>query len=119
MKDDLNLSNSNPLSFGMVEGFEMLLVAYRYAQEVRRDLWEFAVEIQCLRDAGMNNAELRWLVCKGLVQHAEEENNESNMKSRRVFRKVGDLTLLQRSCFVLTKKGFEASKHLLPDAVAH
>ena len=119
MKDDLNLSNSNPLTFGMVEGFEMLLVAYRYAQEVRRDLWEFAVEIQCLRDAGMNNAELRWLVCKGLVQHAEEEKNESNMKSRRVFRKVGDLTLLQRSCFVLTKKGFEASKHLLPDAVAH
>ena len=113
--DDLLMLNS--LTGGMMRGIERLLDAYKYACLVQRDHWEFAVEIQSLHDAGMNNAELRWLVCKGLVQHALEDREEVVARSRRAFRKVGDLILLNRSCFVLTKTGFEAYKDLVSEEV--
>ncbi len=117
MKANVDLTNLNALTPGMLQGIEMLLVAYRYSQEVHRDRWEFALEIQSLHDTGMNNAELRWLVCKGLLRHAEEEKEAAKANSRRVFHKVGDMTFLKRSCFVLTKRGFEAYQRLLPEEV--
>jgi hypothetical protein len=89
-------------------GIEMLSVAYDYAKEVQRDAWEFALEIHCLTAAGVNNSELRWLVCKGLARHAEEKVSPG--KKGRVFQNLGDVTFTQGSCFVLTEAGYEAFK---------
>ena len=102
----------NADSYGAIEltpslrrGIEMLSVAYGYAREVHRDDWEFALEIQCLAAAGVNNSELRWLVCMGLALHAEEKIDHG--QSGRVFHAVGDVTFTDRSCFVLTDRGYE------------
>jgi hypothetical protein len=96
------------LTPSMRRGISMLSLAYGYAKEVERDDWEFALEIQCLTAAGVNNSELRWLVCKGLARHAEEK--PSNGGSGRIFQAVGDVAFSPRSCFVLTEAGFEAYK---------
>ena len=115
MKANEDVTSVNALTFGMAQGIEMLLVAYRYSQEAHRDHWEFAVEIKSLQDTGVNNAELRWLVCKGLVRHAEEKKKEAKAKPRRAFHQFGDMAFLNRSCFILTKKGFESYQRLLPE----
>lgn len=98
------------LTPSMRRGIEMLSVAYNYAKEVQRDAWEFALEIQCLSAAGVNNSELRWLVCKGLARHAEEKM--SHGKKGRIFQNLGDVTFSAGSCFVLTESGYEAFKNL-------
>jgi hypothetical protein len=98
------------LTPSMRRGIEMLSVAYGYAKEVQRDAWEFALEIQCLSAAGVNNSELRWLVCKGLARHAEEK--VSHGKKGRIFQNLGDVTFSPGSCFVLTEEGYETFKSL-------
>ena len=98
------------LTPSMRRGIEMLSLAYGYAQEVQRDAWEFALEIHCLSAAGVNNSELRWLVCKGLARHAEEKI--SHGKKGRIFHNLGDVTFSPGSCFVLTESGYEAFKNL-------
>lgn len=98
------------LTASMRRGIEMLSVAYGYAKEVERDAWEFALEIQCLAAAGVNNSELRWLVCKGLARHAEEKI--SHGKKGRIFQNLGDVTFSNGSCFVLTEAGYETFKKI-------
>jgi hypothetical protein len=108
------------LTPSMRRGIEMLTVAYGYAKEVQRDAWEFALEIDCLSAAGVNNSELRWLVCKGLARHAEEK--VSHGKKGRIFQNLGDVTFSAGSCFVLTEAGYEAFKALAgrqPVTAAH
>ncbi|MFV1963867.1 MAG: hypothetical protein ACC628_00480 [Pirellulaceae bacterium] len=109
----VNSTSRNVLTPGMVLGIEMLLVAYRYAVDVHRDHWDFAVEIESLQATGMNGAELRWLVCKGFVRHAEEKADKA--KPQRAFRNVGETTFRERSCFVLTQEGFASYKRLIPE----
>jgi hypothetical protein len=111
MKANVDFATVDVLNPGMARGIDQLLVAYRYAREVHREQWDFAVEIQSLRDVGMNNSEIRWLIAKELVQHGEEQQGSQSGK-KRVFRTVGDMKLLPRSCFVLTEQGFEACKQL-------
>lgn len=93
------------LTSSMRRGIEMLSVAYGYAREVERDDWEFALEIQSLAAAGVNNSELRWMVCMGLVRHAEEKIHDG--AGGRMFHAVGDVTFSDRSCFVLTDRGYD------------
>jgi hypothetical protein len=113
MKASVKPTRANVLTPGMVQGIEMLLIAYRYAQDVERDQWDFAVEIESLRATGMNSAELRWLVCKGFVRHAEEKEDKN--KPDRLFRNSGETTFRDRSCFILTPKGFASYKRLMPE----
>src|SRR5689334_15976280 len=40
-----------------------LLEAYKYARELERCIWDFALEIRVLRAAGLTHSDLRWLVC--------------------------------------------------------
>jgi len=48
---------------------QLLLSAFRYAQDTRLDPWQFAVEIEELRIRGASYADLRWLVLAGLAEH--------------------------------------------------
>jgi hypothetical protein len=81
----------------------MLLQASEYSVELDRPLWDFAVEIQSLRDSGLSNSDLRWLVCHSLVQTACEVR--PNGHSGRSFRRTSALTLSEKTCFVLTEAG--------------
>jgi len=84
-------------------GLEKLLEAYRYAEDVGRDVWDFAVEIRVLRDAGLTHSDLRWLVCKDYVSHRVELRRPD--EDERTFRDGSELKFHKRSCFVLTPAG--------------
>ena len=80
-----------------------LLAAYRYAEDTNCSPWDFAVEVSRLRDLGLSNSELRWLVQKGFVEHAREITVPG--EDGRQFQPTGNLTFTKRTCFVLTEAG--------------
>ena len=79
----------------------LLREALNYAQELGRSVWDFAVEIAVLRAAGLSNSDLRWLVCRGLVEHAAEITRPG--QDSRVFQPTGRLTFSEHTCFVLSE----------------
>jgi hypothetical protein len=88
---------------GLRPGLARLVEARRYARDVGRDPWEFAVDLGTLRAAGLDWNEARWLVCKGYVEHAREITLPGD--SRRVFRPEAELVFHPQSRFVLTEDG--------------
>jgi hypothetical protein len=91
-------------------GLAALREAYEYAGELERSVWDFAVEIQVLRATGMTNSDLRWLVCRELVEHASEITRD--FQATRAFRPTGMLTFTKRTCFVLTETGAVHTYHV-------
>jgi hypothetical protein len=84
-------------------GLVLLLEANGYAQQCHQDLWEFAVEIEFLRAAGLTNSDLRWLVSREFLRHAYEITTPED--ARRRFRKEVSTRFLEQSCFILTPAG--------------
>jgi hypothetical protein len=84
-------------------GLAILLEAIETAKELQLDAWDFAVEIQNLRSAGLTSSGLRWLLCKGYVEHAIETTQAA--AAQRTFQPAGNLMLCEASCFVLTPAG--------------
>ena len=81
----------------------VLLEASRYAQALGRSIWDFAVELECLRAVGVTNTDLRYLICAGYAEHVTEVTQP---KSRaRVFRKLSNLKFTERTCLILTNFG--------------
>jgi hypothetical protein len=93
-----------------------LLKASDYAGELGRPVWDFAVEIQSLRCLGLSNSDLRWLKCKGYVEHAAEIPLQE--EDRRVFCQTGNLTFDKRTCFVLTASGVAFARQTLGQSLA-
>jgi hypothetical protein len=85
----------------------MLLKAADFAESEGKSAWDFAVELEDLQKLGLSKADLRWLVCRGWVDHAAEIS--AGGASERVFRPTGRLTFRQSSCFVLTGSGRAAT----------
>lgn len=89
---------------GRMQGvLSLLLDAYRYASELDRNVWDFAVEARGLRDVGLTTSDFRWLVCKGFVRHAREVTSLED--DDRSFERIGNLMMSKRTCFVLTEAG--------------
>ena len=55
--------------FGLLEGV-------RYAHDTGNGVWTFATELGSLREDGLSLNDLRWLVCAGYVEHAEETTED-------------------------------------------
>lgn len=77
--------------------------AYCYAHELDCDPWEFAVEIDTLRAAGLENNDLRWLLHEGYVVSAVEA--APPRKGGRSFRPLAGLALPAGTCSILTGIG--------------
>jgi len=92
------------------QAFAALLEAFDYAVDLGDDRWDFAVRIRDLRDARLNESDLRWLVRKGFVQHAREATLQG--ENGRHFQPTGNMTFVRRSCFVLTDLGVEQARSL-------
>ena len=45
--------------------FNELLKAHDYALDINCSSWNFAVEIATLRDYGLTDSDIRWLISKG------------------------------------------------------
>lgn len=92
-------------------GLTLLKQAYDYARDLDRDVWEFAVEIRALREAGLISSDLRWLTWKGYVEHGDE-TTELGM-DRRQFSWHRTPTFSKQTCFVLTAEGAELASDLV------
>jgi hypothetical protein len=92
-----------PLTSRQGQGLLLLREAGESARKDGCDIWQFAVEIGRLHAAGLSNTDLRHLICEGYLAHALEHT--SALGPRRVFRRLRNLALPQRTCFVLTRKG--------------
>lgn len=99
---------------GLQDAFAELLKAWQYAQAAVRDVWDFAVEIDVLRDMrGVTASDLRWLAAMGYVEHAREVTRSGD--DRRQFACNRPLSFSQRTCFVLTESGIEYASNLLSE----
>ncbi len=87
-----------------------LLKASNYAEDTGRNVWEFAVTIDELRREGVVENELRWLVCRGYIEHAEEVTAKG---SERAFDRHVSLRFCKRSAFVITSAGVAISREFL------
>ncbi len=77
-----------------------LVEAADFARELGRDPWDFAVEIQTLREMGLTNNDLRWLVCKNLLEHRQETTTVGD--TSRVFQPDRPLSFSENACFVIS-----------------
>jgi hypothetical protein len=92
------------------KAIHLLSQARLLADDVKQGAWDFAVEIHCLLAAGLTCSELRWLLGKGLVEHAHETTMLGD--ERRTFSPLGKTTLTPESCFVITPAGEEYLRSL-------
>src|SRR5262245_18416641 len=91
-----------------------LLKAYNYAADTGRSPWEFAVTIGELRRDGVSESELRWLACRGYIDHAQEVPTSGN---ERAFDRHVSLRLSKRSAFVITNSGITFTHEVLGDFI--
>jgi hypothetical protein len=84
----------------------ILLEACNYATDAGRDIWDFSVELHCLRALGATNNDLRWLICKGFATPAIEIT-PADAVDRRAFRPSGHFIFDDQMCLVLTPQGNE------------
>ncbi len=89
-----------------------LVEAFDFAQDTQCDVWEFAVAIRRLQALGLNESDLRWLVCKGFVEHAREVTRGEDR--HRKFRSVENLCFCKKTHFALTPSGVELGRSLIP-----
>lgn len=85
------------------EAFALLLQAHEYALELSQGTWDFAVELQALRETGLTNSDLRWLVGRGYVEHALEITSPNDRT--RQFRRTALVTVSDSTCLVLSRAG--------------
>jgi hypothetical protein len=109
-KSTSNDTPDKPVPSRIQKAMDLLLEAYQYAHSLGQDVWDFAVEIKVLEDIGLTFSDLRWLVCRSLVQHAREVTHMSD--DQREFRPSGKLQFSERTCFVLTEAGVADKKML-------
>jgi hypothetical protein len=81
----------------------LLFESHEYAEDLAANLWDFAVELDTMRDVGLTNSDIRWLVGKQLVDHAREITLPG--EQHRAFRNGSPLALADGTCFVLSKQG--------------
>lgn len=92
-----------PLTPGMHLALGQLLQAHDAAHGLHQSPWDFALEIEVLKQAGLNHNELRVLICHGLVAHAVEKTTPQ--ARCRSFRPASSLRLLPKSCFTISDWG--------------
>jgi hypothetical protein len=114
MGDGLNRQPSTELAEKLKQGLATLSEAFEYAVDTDSDRWNFAVTIGSLRTLGLNDADLRWLVRKGYVEHGREVTVQGY--DGREFRSTGDLTFTSRTCLVLTDVGVASARTVLVES---
>ena len=80
-----------------------MLEAKAYATRTTCSLWEYAVGLALLRQLGLTENDLRYLVRSQYLEHAWEVSAAG--RDAREFRSAGRLAFDERSCFVLTPRG--------------
>lgn len=96
-------SNGLPISDGVRAALTLLQHALDCARDAHAPPWDFAVEIGELCAAGLTITDLRWMVVKELVEHADETSMHGS--EHRSFTPSRGLNFLDTTCVLLTTKG--------------
>jgi hypothetical protein len=91
------------ISDGIRSALALLKRARDCAEDVQADPWDFGLEIGQLYAAGLTVTDLRWMVARGLVEHAEETSAHGDV--HRSFTPSRGLTFLPTTCIILTHQG--------------
>ena len=101
--DGRGKSNRLPISPGIRAALALLQHARECAKDARAPRWDFALEIGQLYAAGLTITDLRWMVAKEFVEHADETSIHGN--EHRSFMPSRGLNFLPTTCVLLTIKG--------------
>jgi hypothetical protein len=101
--DECAPPKTDQISASLLAGIDLLWQAYCYAQDASVDLWDFALEIDKLYATGLTIGDLRWLVAKEFVEHAQESSVYG--ASHRAFHPGAGFVFDSRTCVVLTTSG--------------
>jgi hypothetical protein len=94
--------------------FRKLALAWQFSRDCDRSQWDFAVELDVLDQEGVSHETLRWMLGKGLIEHAIESDEHRGIG--RTFESPGGFAFKPRSCFVITGNGLNALKDVVPVA---
>ncbi len=103
-----SLNSRKSLSGPIQSALTKLAKAYHYSHELSCSAWDFAVELSCLEELGIERSDLRWMVLRGYVEHAPEIAR--NGSDERAFGPTGRLTFVESSCFALTLAGIKLAE---------
>lgn len=104
------LTNCESADLASSPALGLLRESWELASQLKQDLWQFAVEIDALRSAGLSNNGLRWLLARGFAQSADECTRRMD-RSRR-FRRLKSFVLTSRTCFVFTDEGYQWTRRI-------
>jgi hypothetical protein len=96
----LSASPGEQLGPHLRKGLLLLFRAHLQAAACGANPWDFAVELEVLRNAGLSTCDLRFVERLGLVEVGERDLP------------IGSCTLGKHMCFILTQAGIEAAQHL-------
>ena len=87
------------------------LEALDYADDLGWDAWDFALDCPAMRDLNLSKSDLRWLIGKGLIDHAVEVTSPHD--ADRKFSRGSRPLFSKKTCFVLTSAGREMARAML------
>jgi hypothetical protein len=96
-------SSDLPITDGLRAALTLLRRALDCARDAQADPWDFALEVGELYAAGLTITDFRWMVAKGLVEHADEVSLHGF--KHRSFKSSCGFTFLPSTCALLTRKG--------------
>jgi hypothetical protein len=99
----LGKSNGLPISAGIRAALALLQRARECAQDAQAPPWDFALEVGQLYAAGLTITDLRWMIVKEFIEHADETSIHGN--EHRSFTPSRGLNFLPTTCVLLTIKG--------------
>lgn len=117
LEQKVRLQGSRKLPFRIHRVLVVFMEASNYARDLGCDIWEFAVEMACLRQHRLTNNDIRWLLAKGYVEHAREITEPGDVK--RQFRHGQNCVFSKRSAFVLPPAGMELVERLVRHGTLH
>ena len=84
--------------------------AYRFAEDLQTNCWEFALNLRHLVEIGVGESDLRWLALNGYVEFADECTTFRDANRR--FRPGRNVSFSHATCFVLAPAGLRAAEGL-------
>src|SRR5436309_684327 len=91
--------------------WSLLLTAFDYALDSHVDRWQFAVALSELQSSGVTLADVRWLLLRGLAEHAKETTVPGDRE--RSFRPLVATSFPADTCLVLSADGAIALRNAL------
>jgi hypothetical protein len=108
-------SDSTLIAESLRAGLALLWRAYLCSQDTGVNLWEFALRMGRLSEAGMTAGDLRWLLAQGFVEHGQETPNRE--APHRSFTPGNGYFFNDLTCVILTARGSALAEHVFPETV--